>query len=124
LVGDFLDIDLRPHVGRFDFIYDQGCFHHIPPRERAQYAMRVHHLLTEDGVFFLRAFSDEMRASPAGDGPIRLSADDILSTFMPWFTVESMRRIDNIPLPYGDKPQRFWSFLGRRRIVGAPEHGG
>jgi len=113
---DFLG-DLKEIGGSFDLILDQGCFHHIPIAERAEYAKRASSHLRETGLLFIRAFSDLMLPSPTGDGPIRLSSDDILSTFLPLFSVVHLYRFSNIPLPepWTYKPQVFWSFLARKR---------
>jgi SAM-dependent methyltransferase len=114
--ADFLG-DLHGIEGTFDLVLDQGCFHHIPVTERREYAKRASNCLGQTGLLFLRAFSDQMFPSPTNDGPIRLSADDILSTFLPFFSVERLYRFRNIPLPqpWAYKPQIFWSFLARKR---------
>ncbi|MFA7308231.1 MAG: class I SAM-dependent methyltransferase [Hyphomicrobium sp.] len=108
----------RSEIGSgFDLVFDQGCFHHIPIAEREEYAKRAYGCLSQNGLLFIRAFSDLMLPSPTNDGPIRLSSDDILSTFSPFFSVEHLYRFKNIPLPrpWAYKPQIFWSFLARKR---------
>lgn len=118
---DFECVDFLCNLGKigsdFDLILDQGCFHHIPIAERAEYAKRASNCLGQAGLLFVRAFSDIMLPSPTNDGPIRLSSDDILSTFLPFFSVEHLYRFKNIPLPqpWAYKPQIFWSFLARKR---------
>jgi 2-polyprenyl-3-methyl-5-hydroxy-6-metoxy-1,4-benzoquinol methylase len=115
LCQDFLELDIEPVRGSFDLVLDQGCFHHMPLHERSLYAKKVFELLADNGLFFLRAFSDHMLPSPTHDGPIRLSADAILDTFQPLFAIERLYRFQNIPLPNSNKPQIFWAFLGRKR---------
>jgi 2-polyprenyl-3-methyl-5-hydroxy-6-metoxy-1,4-benzoquinol methylase len=114
--ADFLD-DLSQIGSDFDLILDQGCFHHIPITERVEYAKRASNCLGQTGLLFIRAFSDMMLPSPTNDGPIRLSSDDIISTFLPFFSVERLYRFKNIPLPqpWAYKPQVFWSFLAQKR---------
>ncbi len=112
---DFIDMDLKEYEGKFDLVIDQGCFHHIPVEERINYAERVYSLLSDDGIFFLRGFSDEMLPSPTGDGPIRLTSDAIIHSFYKLFFIEKLYRFRNIPLPNVNKPQIFWAFLGKKR---------
>lgn len=118
---DFVCADFLGNLGvienNFDLIIDQGCFHHIPITERSEYAKRTHDYLNQSGLLFVRAFSDLMLPSPTNDGPIRLSSDDIFSTFLPFFSVEHLYRFKNVPLPqpWAYKPQVFWSFLARKR---------
>lgn len=118
---DFRCADFLSDCGKvgdsFDMVLDQGCFHHIPIAERAEYARRASDCLNPAGLLFIRAFSDRMLPSPTNDGPIRLSSGDLLSTFLPLFSVEHMYRFRNIllPQPWTYKPQIFWSFLARKR---------
>lgn len=44
--------------GSFDFIFDRGCFHHIPIEYRNKYVKQNSHLLAEKGKYYLHAFSD------------------------------------------------------------------
>lgn len=114
---DFLKFEDNGLKGTFDFIYDQGCFHHIPIQDRKKYAEKVSSLLKREGIFFLRSFSNRMIPSPTNDGPIRISSDDIYNCFYPYFITEHLYLFNNLPLPNPTsyKPQIFWSYLGRRR---------
>jgi 2-polyprenyl-3-methyl-5-hydroxy-6-metoxy-1,4-benzoquinol methylase len=115
ICDDIIEMDLRPYEGKFDLVIDQGCFHHIPVNERSNYAERIYSLLSNDGLFFLRGFSDQMLPSSTNDGPIRLTSDAIINTFYKLFFVERLYRFKNIPLPNKNKPQIFWGFLGKKR---------
>ena len=42
----------------FDFIFDRGCFHHIPPELRDAYVKQNKSLLKDKGKYYLHAFSD------------------------------------------------------------------
>ena len=42
----------------FDFVFDRGCFHHIPVEYRGKYVKQNHLLLAEKGKYYLHAFSD------------------------------------------------------------------
>ena len=50
--------NLKFATGSFDFIFDRGCFHHIPIEFREKYVEQNHSLLTENGKYYLHAFSD------------------------------------------------------------------
>lgn len=117
ICGDFLETDFSKDKGLYDLIIDQGCFHHFPVAERTKYAQKINYLLKENGLFFLRSFSDQMLPSPTNDGPIRLSADDITNTFGRFLCTERLFRFKNLPLPepHNYKPQIFWAFLGKKR---------
>lgn len=114
---DFLDMPTKGMEGKFDFIFDQGCFHHFPISDRTKYAKKISKLLKREGIFFLRTFSNRMIPSPTNDGPFRISSDDILNTFGEYFITEHLYLFNNLPLPnpYSYKPQIFWSYLGRKR---------
>jgi len=42
----------------FDFIFDRGCFHHIPIEFRNAYVKQNYGLLKDNGKYYLHAFSD------------------------------------------------------------------
>jgi len=115
--ADFLEMPIDGMKNKFDFIFDQGCFHHFPISDRDKYAKRVSKLLKREGIFFLRSFSNRMIPSPTNDGPFRISSDDIYNTFNNYFITEHLCLFNNLPLPspYSYKPQIFWSYLGRKR---------
>lgn len=51
--------DLAPMAGRFDLVYDSGCFHHIAPHRRATYVDIVLDALRPGGWFGLTCFRPE-----------------------------------------------------------------
>ncbi len=114
---DFLEMSINEMENKFDFIFDQGCFHHFPVNDRDKYAKKVSKLLKREGLFFLRSFSNRMIPSPTNDGPLRISSDDIYNAFNNYFITEHLYLFNNLPLPnpYSYKPQKFWSYLGRKR---------
>ncbi|MBI4010571.1 MAG: class I SAM-dependent methyltransferase [Candidatus Aenigmarchaeota archaeon] len=56
LVGNAYNLKFQKSV--FDFIFDRGCFHHIPIEFRKIYVKQNHRLLTDNGKYYLHAFSD------------------------------------------------------------------
>lgn len=45
--------------GSYDFIYDSGCLHHLPPHKRYKYLELVREILHYDGYFGLVCFNDK-----------------------------------------------------------------
>jgi 2-polyprenyl-3-methyl-5-hydroxy-6-metoxy-1,4-benzoquinol methylase len=81
------DITDSKLVRKFDYIFDRGCFHVLPHESRSVYALKVHELLGEGGMLFLKCFSIK---EPGNAGPARLSADDIQRNFKGKFHIESI----------------------------------
>ena len=50
--------NLKFAKGSFDFIFDRGCFHHIPIEFRNHYVKQNYKLLTDKGRYYMHAFSD------------------------------------------------------------------
>ena len=46
-------------AGRYDLVYDSGCFHHIPPHRRKSYVELVARALKPGGSFGLACFTPE-----------------------------------------------------------------
>jgi hypothetical protein len=51
-------------------------------------------VLKNGGIFVLRGFSNKMTP---GTGPFRLTGNEILQAFMPYFEVENLSLFKNIP---------------------------
>ncbi|MBR8836216.1 MAG: class I SAM-dependent methyltransferase [Stigonema ocellatum SAG 48.90 = DSM 106950] len=76
----FLQDDiLNSHLAdEFDFVFDRGCFHVLPPAERQHYLRVVYSLIKPKGYFFLKCFSSlEERES----GPYRFTPEEITEIF-------------------------------------------
>ncbi|MBE0426981.1 MAG: class I SAM-dependent methyltransferase [Nitrospirae bacterium] len=90
IADDFTEFDFIDQ--RFDFINDRGCFHHINPRDREKFAVKINDLLKNNGFYFLRCWSD--KEAETERGPYRLSKDEIRNTFSKFFkvgTIEDFR---------------------------------
>ena len=71
---------LNSHLNvQFDFIFDRGCFHIIPEEKRPEYILQVVNLLKQNGILFLKCFSD--KNPDTGFGPYHLSKTSIESLF-------------------------------------------
>ena len=74
--------------GPFDIIFDRGIFHVFPPEKRNAYVQNVSGLLGKGGCLMLKCFSDK---EPPGEGPYRISEEEIRSSFSPVLQVLSVR---------------------------------
>jgi SAM-dependent methyltransferase len=87
IADDFTEFDFIEQ--RFDFINDRGCFHHINPRDREKFAVKINDLLKNNGFYFLRCWSD--KEAETARGPYRLSKDEIRNTFSKFFKVGTIK---------------------------------
>jgi SAM-dependent methyltransferase len=98
-VGDALKLDV---LGRtFDTVIDSGLFHTFSDEERTLFVRGLARTVRPGGVAYLLCFSDQ---EPPGEGPRRVSQDEIRSAFREWWDVESIqetrfRAIDNADAP-------------------------
>ena len=74
--------------GPFDIIFDRGIFHIFSPEKRPAYVESVGGLLKKGGLLILKCFSDK---EPPGEGPYRISEEEIRRVFVPVFQVQNIR---------------------------------
>lgn len=96
----------------FNVIVDQGCFHHILPVDRRNYAEQVAKVLCSGGFFALRGFSDWIEPGTSPKSPFRLTSRDLLKTFLPFFECEEIYRFRS--LPRKNKTRWFWWSLWKK----------
>ena len=65
LEGDVLREDIPG--GPFDFVYDSGCFHHLPPHRRLSYLAALSACLKPGGLFGICTFAPGQMGSQADD---------------------------------------------------------
>lgn len=85
---------------KFDFIFDRGCFHTLPPEKRDVYVKNVHGLLKTEGVLFLKCFSYKEKSD---GGPYRFTPEQIEKYFHQHFKIlsitDSIFKGNKKPLP-------------------------
>jgi cyclopropane fatty-acyl-phospholipid synthase-like methyltransferase len=86
LVDDILDSRLEKN--NFDYILDRGCFHVLSTDSWSKYCKKIHHILDNDGLFFLKCFS--IKEIDLDYGPHRFSGQDIRNIFGKDFVIESI----------------------------------
>jgi ubiquinone/menaquinone biosynthesis C-methylase UbiE len=70
----------------FDFVNDRGCFHHMEPGSRRQYAREVSRVLKTSGHLLLRCFSEKYFKGGGAGYP--LTEKDIRDTFASYFHID------------------------------------
>ena len=86
IVDDILHSNLKSN--EFDYIFDRGCFHVLPPADRKKYISKVKQILKDNGILFLKCFSDK---EPRHEGPYRFSPDNIRQLFSESFQMDSIK---------------------------------
>ncbi len=87
IAHDFMKIEFENES--FDFINDRGCFHHINPYERDNYAAKINDVLKRKGYYYLRCWSDKEMESERG--PFRISKDEIKLKFSKYFELGEIK---------------------------------
>jgi SAM-dependent methyltransferase len=94
---DFRCGDAFAATGRYDLIYDSGCFHHLPPHRRISYLALLARTLAPGGHFALTCFTAEEGSArsdadfyrePKLDGGVGYTADDLRWIFSDLAEVE------------------------------------
>lgn len=86
IADNFMKIEFDS--GSYDFINDRGCFHHINPLERENYAAKINDVLRRKGYYYLRCWSDKEESKR---GPFRISEDDVKNTFSKYFKLGEIK---------------------------------
>lgn len=102
-VADVLNLTLQ---GPFDFIFDRGCFHHVPKSEKPGYVATLIRLLRPGGKFFLLCFSDK---NPPYEK--NLTREDIRGYFGRDFRIHFIRDSVHREPPTGETRYLFACFM-------------
>jgi SAM-dependent methyltransferase len=86
IVDDILNSQLKKN--EFDYIFDRGCFHVLSIDDRDKYVMTIKNILKDNGILFLKCFSDK---EPHEEGPYRFSQDKIKEIFGNDFEILSIK---------------------------------
>jgi ubiquinone/menaquinone biosynthesis C-methylase UbiE len=98
LVGSFLALPFKD--GRFEFVFDMGCFHHVETRNRATFIRGVNRVLKPEGTYFLTCFS--YRNGLAWN---HFTKEQIVELFGGSFSIEWVRHISSLE---GDNVTRYF----------------
>src|ERR671929_1807883 len=86
IVDDILNSNLKD--GEFDYIFDRGCFHVLPPTDRQRYITKIRQILKDNRILFLKCFSDK---EPRQEGPYKFSQGEIRDLFSKYFWIDSIK---------------------------------
>lgn len=67
--------------GKYNLIFDRGCFHHISKQDRERFIKIIHRALKENGKYLLLAFSERNNFEKS------LSKEEIKNLFSPYFKI-------------------------------------
>jgi SAM-dependent methyltransferase len=115
LVMDALTLKNLPEV--FDSVIDSGLFHVFGDDDRRRYVKRLASVLKPGGRLFLLCFSD---AEPGGQGPRRVSREEIEAAFAQGWVVESVEpsrfdvRPDLTGMTFSEGGPKGWFAVVRR----------
>ena len=94
---------------RFDFIFDRGCYHHMPPEAKAEFVRRVCAALKSGGRYLLTCFSD---SNP--ESPMNVSKKEILGSFSGCFAIDEIVEQKNVENSTGGKHDFYVVLMTKR----------
>lgn len=110
------DVLATPIEGRFDLVFDRGCFHTFDdPADRARFAERVAAALAPDGCWV--SFIGSTEGPPRDYGPPRRSARDVAAAVEPVLALAELRT--SAFDADGEDPRCAWILVARPRAVPA-----
>jgi len=86
VVDDILNSNLKEN--QFDYIFDRGCFHILLPIDRQIYITKIRQILKDNGMLFLKCFSDK---EPRQEGPYKFSQREIRDLFNKYLMIDSIK---------------------------------
>ncbi|HEX9319745.1 MAG TPA: class I SAM-dependent methyltransferase [Nitrososphaeraceae archaeon] len=86
VVDDILDSKFAND--EFNYIFDRGCFHVMPPEMRSTYVGEIKRILDKNGFLFLKCFSTKEQRE---EGPYKFSEADIKKIFGRKFSIASIK---------------------------------
>jgi len=84
-------LELPYAKGKFSFVNDRGCFHHIATRDRPQYAREVARVMRRGGVFLLRGADARTE-----EEFVPLQGDELVALFQSDFHLGPMQSIQMV----------------------------
>lgn len=108
MVDDILRTNLQ--ADSFDYVFDRGCFHTLPPESRLEYVKTVSRILHNNGVLFLKCFSIKEKME---DGPYRFFSQQITELFEDYFDISNYKE-SYFESPHDFKPKALFFVMIRR----------
>ncbi len=89
LTDDILNSNLPANA--FNFIFDRGTFHLFDDFQRKKFVKQIKRILDYNGIYFLKCMSIKQEEFSDGNGPNRLSKQEIRDTFRNDFDIEKIK---------------------------------
>lgn len=86
IVDDILNSKLGDK--QFDYVFDRGCFHVLPVKERQKYVKEIKRILNDNGILFLKCMSDKEKH----EIPFKFSEGEIANIFEKDFEIEKIKQ--------------------------------
>jgi len=83
VVDDILATKLTPNT--FNYAFDRGCFHCLPPEHRGTYIQNIQSVLKPGGILFLKTFGVD--PATEGFGPYQFTAEQLEELFQSTFEI-------------------------------------
>ena len=112
--------------GEYDFVYDSGLLHHLPPHRRITYLELLHKILNPNGYFGLTCFAwGENIADEVDDwafyeqkfsAGVAFTKERLVELFSPYFDVVEIRKYRNHVPGTIQGLQFMWVCLGNAQL--------
>ena len=115
LTDDILNSKLPSNA--FDFIFDRGVFHLFDNPQRSKFAEHIKRILDNNGIYFLKCMSIEQEEFPDGNGPNRLTKQEIQDTFEHNFDIEKIKPSVFEAINFDSNPKAWFVILKKKSNV-------
>lgn len=83
IAGDVLNFHFPEN--NFDLVFDRGCYHHMPQKEKPKFARLIYQTLKSGGTYHMICFSDKDKYYGTG-----VSKEEIKNNFSGYFEIKSI----------------------------------
>ena len=98
----------------FDFVFDRGIFHIFDDSQRPKFVEQIKRILDNDGIYFLKCMSIEQEKFPDGEGPRRLSKQEIIDNFRNDFDIEKIKATVFEAINFDSNPKAWFVVLKKK----------
>ncbi|MFB5631608.1 MAG: class I SAM-dependent methyltransferase [Nitrosopumilaceae archaeon] len=114
LTDDILNSKLPANA--FDYVFDRGIFHLFNNFQRPKFVKQIKRILDKDGIYFLKCMSIEQEEFPDGNGPNRLSKQEIIDIFRNEFEIEKIKPTVFEAINFDSNPKAWFVVLKKKSL--------